>query len=579
MGFSRAMPLNGGVEDSVPDTAAKILRGCEYMYQVLYRKWRPKTFDDVTGQPQVTVTLRNELQSGRINHAYLFTGSRGTGKTSCAKIMAKALNCLHPKEGNPCGECELCRGIEDGSVMDIAEIDAASNNSVDNVRSIIEEAAFNPAKAKYRVYIIDEVHMLSVGAFNALLKTLEEPPAHVVFILATTEVHKIPATILSRCQRFDFHRITPENIAKRLLFVAEKEGLALEENAALLIASVSDGAMRDALSLLDRCASADKQITVAVVQNTAGLTGHDYLFEITDCIIRKDTGKILSVVEKLYHESKDMGRLCDELTEHFRNLMIIKTINQTDSMRTFSENEKVKMKEQSDSLTLENIMYAADVLQSGYEKISRGMNKRTEMELSLIKLTSPELNTSVNALLNRISALERTVKRGIFVSDRNIPSGSVADKAENERTDNVLSENEQKINPSAEIKKTSPKATGKTADYHEIVRNAVPFQEWTEVLNVLKDHSITMATAFKNTKAYISGDYLLIDSDNELTFKRLKQSEERERMRKAVLEVTGRVYRLGPYQKNGEESSVKKDTMTEFLNKARNAGIDVQEEE
>ncbi len=542
------------------------------MYQVLYRKWRPKIFDDVAGQPQVTITLKNELQSGRINHAYLFTGSRGTGKTSCAKIMAKALNCLNPKEGNPCGECELCRGIDDGSVMDIAEIDAASNNSVDNVRNIIEEASFNPAKAKYRVYIIDEVHMLSVGAFNALLKTLEEPPTHVVFILATTEVHKIPATILSRCQRFDFHRITPEAIAQRLLFVAEQEGLTLEDNAALLIASVSDGAMRDALSLLDRCASTDKNITVNVVQNTAGLTGHDYLFSITDCIIRKDTGAILAIIEQLYNESKDMGRLCYELIEHFRNLMMIKTLNKTTTLLTFSDEEKTKMKTQTDMLTLENILYATDILQSGYDKISRGMNKRIEMELSLIKLTAPELDISVSALLDRISTLERAVKRGISV---NISQVSETDN------DNTNSEN---FSPSIENKpqenqRNIPRPMGKTMDYDDIVKNAVLMKDWSEVLKVLKSHSITMATAFKNTKAYISGDYILIDSDNELTFKRLKQPEERERMRKAVLEVTGRVYRLGPYKKSGEQSVQPKDAMTELLDTARNSGVKVQEEE
>ncbi len=542
------------------------------MYQVLYRKWRPKIFDDVAGQPQVTVTLKNELQSGRINHAYLFTGSRGTGKTSCAKIMAKALNCLSPKEGNPCGECELCRGIDDGSVMDIAEIDAASNNSVENVRSIIEEASFNPAKAKYRVYIIDEVHMLSVGAFNALLKTLEEPPAHVVFILATTEVHKIPATILSRCQRFDFHRITPEAIAQRLRFVAEQEGLTLEENAALLIASVSDGAMRDALSLLDRCAGTDKNITVSVVQNTAGLTGHDYLFSITDGIIRKDTGSILAIIEQLYHESKDMGRLCYELIEHFRNLMMIKTLNKTTTLLTFSDEEKTKMKKQADTLTLENILYATDILQSGYDKISRGMNKRTEMELSLIKLTAPELEVSVSALLDRISVLERAVKRGISVNVSQVSE-----------TDNDNINPESPSLPSAENQpqenqRNIPRPMGTTMDYDEIVKNAVLMKDWSEVLKVLKTHSITMATAFKNTKAYISGDYILIDSDNELTFKRLKQPEERERMRKAVLEVTGRVYRLGPYKKSGKQSTQQKDAMTELLNTARNSGIKVQEE-
>ena len=290
------------------------------MYQVLYRKWRPKVFEDVAGQPQVTVTLKNELQSNRINHAYLFTGSRGTGKTTCAKILAKAVNCLNLQNGDPCGECEICRGIDEGTVMDISEIDAASNNGVDNIRTIIEESSFTPTKAKYRVYIIDEVHMLSPGAFNALLKTLEEPPSHVVFILATTEVHKLPATILSRCQRFDFHRIASQSIADRLKFVAQQENVQLDDDAALLIASVSDGALRDALSLLDRCIGVSGQITEKVVHNTAGLAGRGYLFDITDSIIDKSVKNALELVEKLHNESKDMGRLCEELILYLINL-------------------------------------------------------------------------------------------------------------------------------------------------------------------------------------------------------------------------------------------------------------------
>ena len=223
------------------------------MYQVLYRKWRPKVFADVSGQPQVTITLKNELKSARINHAYLFTGTRGTGKTTCAKILAKAVNCLNPQDGDPCGECEICKGIDEGFVMDIAEIDAASNNGVDNIRTIIEEAAFTPTKAKYRVYIIDEVHMLSTGAFNALLKTLEEPPKHVIFILATTEPQKLPVTILSRCQRFDFKRISIDDIIKRLKIICSESNIEIEDGALKIIAKMSDGAMRDAISILERC--------------------------------------------------------------------------------------------------------------------------------------------------------------------------------------------------------------------------------------------------------------------------------------------------------------------------------------
>lgn len=561
------------------------------MYQVLYRKWRPRVFEDVAGQPQVTVTLKNELKSGRINHAYLFTGSRGTGKTTCAKIMAKAVNCLNPKDGDPCGECEICKGIDDGSVLDIAEIDAASNNGVDNIRTIIEEAAFTPTKAKYRVYIIDEVHMLSAGAFNALLKTLEEPPSHVVFILATTEVHKLPATILSRCQRFDFHRIPSQNIADRLKFVAQQENVNLDDDAALLIASVSDGALRDALSLLDRCIGVSNDITAQVVHETAGLAGHGHLFELTDFIINKDTTSALKLLESLYNESKDMGRLCEELIDHFRNLMLLKTMDNPESLLILSSQEKERAKQQSDNLSLEDIIYIMDILQAGFDRMFRGGNKRTEMELSLIKLTSPQLDTSVEALTARVAKLERIIKRGVPVQ-QSVQSNK-SSKAEKTDTPMEYTSAPQIISDNVDIdippetisaknvsensQYSRPVVKQTTADYDTIIKNAVPMEDWQEVLNILKTYSITIATSFKNTKAYISGDYILIDSNNQLAFKLLKQPSQRERMRKAVREVTGKVYKLGPYKKQ-EPQEQQSDPMAEFLQKAKQAGVPVEEE-
>ena len=273
------------------------------MYQVLYRKYRPSTFEDVVGQPQVTVTLKNELKSGRVNHAYLFTGSRGTGKTTCAKILSKAVNCLNLTDSNPCGECENCKGIDSGEILDVVEMDAASNRKIDDIRSIIDEVAFTPARAKYRVYIIDEVHMLTTEAFNALLKTLEEPPKHVIFILATTEVHKLPATITSRCQRFDFHRIAPKDIAYRLSVIAKAENITLTDEAALLISVIADGAVRDAISLLDRCIGiANGEVTADIVRDAAGLASKSYLFELCTCTINKNPAKALSIIDKLYGE-------------------------------------------------------------------------------------------------------------------------------------------------------------------------------------------------------------------------------------------------------------------------------------
>lgn len=547
------------------------------MYQVLYRKWRPKVFEDVSGQPQVTTTLKNELTSGRINHAYLFTGSRGTGKTTCAKILAKAVNCLNPQNGDPCGECEICRGIDDGTVLDISEIYAASNNGVDNIRAIIEEAAFAPSKAKYRVYIIDEVHMLSPGAFNALLKTLEEPPSNVVFILATTEVHKLPATILSRCQRFDFHRIAARDIADRLEYVAQQENIQLEDEAALLIASVADGALRDALSLLDRCMGVSDNITSEVVQKTAGLAGRGHLFDITRSIIDKNVKQALEITQQLYNESKDMGRLCQELLDHFRNLMLIKTMKSPESLIMLSAQEREQAKQQAQEFSLEGIVYVMDVLQKSYDRMFKGGNKRAEMELALIKLTSVQLDTSTEALMARIAKLERMVKNGVTVSPEHKAQSATAEVKE------AAAPVVPKINREQLTVQTTPQAQAVASqaktdyDYDTIVKNAVPMEDWQEVLEVLRKYSITIATSFKNTRAYISGDYILIDSQNELAFKLLKQQSQRERMREAVKEVTGRVYKLGPYKKL-EQQDKQENPLDQFIKQAKESGVPVEEE-
>lgn len=547
------------------------------MYQVLYRKWRPKVFEDVSGQPQVTTTLKNELISGRINHAYLFTGSRGTGKTTCAKILAKAVNCLNPQNGDPCGECEICRGIDDGTVLDISEIDAASNNGVDNIRAIIEEAAFAPSKAKYRVYIIDEVHMLSPGAFNALLKTLEEPPSNVVFILATTEVHKLPATILSRCQRFDFHRIAARDIADRLEYVAQQENIQLEDEAALLIASVADGALRDALTLLDRCMGVSDNITFEVVQKTAGLAGRGHLFDITRSIIDKNVKQALEITQQLYNESKDMGRLCQELLDHFRNLMLIKTMKSPESLIMLSAQEREQAKQQAQEFSLEGIVYVMDVLQKSYDRMFKGGNKRAEMELALIKLTSVQLDTSTEALMARIAKLERMVKNGVTVSPEHKAQSATAEVKE------AAAPVVPKINREQLTVQTTPQAQAVASqaktdyDYDTIVKNAVPMEDWQEVLEVLRKYSITIATSFKNTRAYISGDYILIDSQNELAFKLLKQQSQRERMREAVKEVTGRVYKLGPYKKLDQQDK-QENPLDQFIKQAKESGVPVEEE-
>ncbi len=572
------------------------------MYQVLYRKWRPKTFKDVSGQPQVTRTLQNEIKAGRINHAYLFTGSRGTGKTTCAKIFAKAVNCLNPIDGNPCGECENCKTIENGNMHDVVEMDAASNRGIDDIRDIIDKARFTPAKAKYRVYIVDEVHMLTEQAFNALLKTLEEPPEHVIFILATTEVHKLPATIISRCQRFDFNRIASDVISDRLKFVAEKENVTITEDAALLIAAVADGALRDALSLLDRCIALDSNITADTVRKASGLAKRDYLFDLANCCINKNTSKSLEIVDSLYNEAKDMARLCNELIDHFRNLMIIKSVKNPKEFLVMSEDEFENAQTQTDYLTLEEIVYIIDILEQSYQRMGKGSSNRTELETALVKLSAPELDFSMEALLARISVLENAVKKGIKVTsteenklvkseekaeDKNAVEKEnlqnnfeeSAKKADTSEIENILNPKSVQNNSISDEKVSSiQNSVKKQIDYEEIYNNATPFLQWPEVVEHLKKYSRTIATSFKNTNAYESGNYLLIDAESTMPFELLKVSTQREKIREAILEITGKKFNLGPYKKPEKKQEEVKDPLDTFTEKLKNSGIEITEE-
>ena len=362
-------------------------------YQALYRKWRPQVFADVVGQEHVTRTLMNEVRTGRHSHAYLFTGSRGTGKTTCAKIFAKAVNCEHPVNGDPCNCCETCKGIDAGSILDVVEIDAASNNGVDNIREIRDEANFTPVGGKYRVYIIDEVHMLSTGAFNALLKTLEEPPEHVKFVLATTEVHKLPATILSRCQRFDFHRISPEDIAARLTYVAKEENLQLTPGAANLIARLADGALRDALSILDQCIGQSTNIDEATVNAVVGLAGRDYLFQLADSILHRNSAMALAQIDDLYNRSCDMERLCNELINHFRNLMVCKAVKNPKDLIVCSAVELAAYQSVAKKTSMSDILNTLNALGDALVLIRKGLNRRVEMEMALIRLCTDGIYT------------------------------------------------------------------------------------------------------------------------------------------------------------------------------------------
>lgn len=570
------------------------------MYQVLYRKWRPQTFDDVSGQEHITTTLQNEVSSGRLNHAYLFTGSRGTGKTTCAKILAKAANCLNPQNGNPCGECEICKGIDNGSVLDVVEMDAASNRGIADVRSIIDEVQFKPAnpECKYRVYIVDEVHMLTSEAFNALLKTLEEPPEHVIFILATTEVHKLPQTILSRCQRFDFHRIPTRVIADRLLYVAQQEDVVLADSAAVLIASVADGALRDALSLLDRCIAMSTNIDDEVVRNAAGLARKTYLYDLAAAVINKNTEKSLDIIDRLYAESKDMSRLCEELLSHFRALMLIKSVRNPRDILVMSDEEFEEAQTQADYLSLADIVYYMDVLSRSYQRMGHGTGDRTEFEMAMVKLSSAELDGTTEAITARLTALEKAVKRGIKVSTEPIATPvrqaeqsdettTVAKqpvKEESVQVDDIEEPKQETVqeHKPAPVTKPAPKVTNQpavnnSANLEEIYRNAKPFPEWVDVVGNLKDISRAIAAAFAGSSAYVSGNYLLIDTSNEMAFELLRQGKRREEVKKIILETTGRAYSLGPYKRVSKEEK-KEDSLEVFKKSLEGTGVEIIEE-
>ena len=383
------------------------------MYQALYRKWRPKTFSDVVGQEHVTETLQRQVAEGRLSHAYLFTGTRGTGKTTCAKILAKAVNCEHPENGNPCNKCSSCLGIESGGFLDVMELDAASNNGVDHVRALRDEAIYSPAQVKKRVYIIDEVHMLSIAAFNALLKILEEPPEHLMFILATTELHKVPATILSRCQRFAFRRILPREIVGRLNYIAEQEGIDLRPDGAELLAHIADGALRDALSLLDQCAAAGGTIDSAAVLDALGLAGNLQTAQLMDCVLRRDTKAALLLLHRLYGSGKDVGAVLGELSALARDLLISKTA---------PEGGVALLTGGYDGQTMDSLLRQADsarliaictTLQRAAADMNVSVNRRTDAELCLLKLCDETLSGDLSAINARLARLEQQMTAGV----------------------------------------------------------------------------------------------------------------------------------------------------------------------
>lgn len=554
------------------------------MYQALYRKYRPKNFFDVYGQDHVISTLKNEIKENRVSHAYLFTGSRGTGKTTCSKILAKAVNCLNPVDGEPCNECELCKGLDSGAIYDVVEIDAASNNGVDNIRDLREEANYTPSRGKYRVYIIDEVHMLSAGAFNALLKTLEEPPAHVIFILATTEVHKLPATILSRCQRFDFKRIQPETMAVRLKQVAELENMTIDDDAAVLVARIADGALRDGLSILDQCAGRSSHVDSALVSEVAGLAGREVLHRFTACIADSDSSQAIDVLAGLYQNSYDMERLCVEMINHFRNYLMVKTVKKSRELIICTDDEYNSIVSGADKFTLENIIFGLDLFQDTLTRIKAGSNSRIEMEMAFIKLCEPKLEESNAALLDRIAKLERAVRNGVASKvsaevpapvreEKPVAQEAVMpafEKQEPKKEQAPVAENTVPPIMPPEPEPPAQPVQPKTEEQEPVASNhSVDFDQWEELMDILHKTDIALFGVLNGASANIVGEHFVIDSPNPTIKEFIKIPTHSKAIKQAVFELTGRNLRLAIAKKKAEVKQ-KRDLLEDLISQAQN---------
>ena len=562
------------------------------MYHALYRKWRPQKFADVVGQEPIVTALQNQIASGRIGHAYLFTGTRGTGKTTCAKIFAKAINCLDHSSPDPCGECEVCRGIDEGTVLDISEIDAASNNSVDDIRDLRDETAFLPTVCQYKVYIIDEVHMLSTSAFNALLKTMEEPPPHVIFILATTEVQKVPATILSRCQRYDFARITADKIAGRLLYVASQESFTLTEGAAALIGRLADGAMRDALSILDTCAGVSTQVDEALVRRMAGVTDRAYLFEISDAIAKGDAVAALQKVAELRQQSVDMRRLCTELAGHYRNLMLSSLPQGTALLTGISPEEEAAYSARA-STPQADAVRGIEAFGEALEKMGRGADQRIELELAIFSLTQPAAQPAVQVVQQAAPAAPgqpapfasgpapfaaQPVQPAVPspAAPAVPPAGQPVQPPVAQPEEEAAPWQAAPANPQAFAPEPSPPPAAPAAPaVPPADRTLRPFAPWPQVLEALSGRDPAMSSFLRGSGAFYDGRRVLIDC-NETFRDYMRQNKETNRLLKQViLEVSGIRCGIGPYEKPQAAAASGAPPVEDTLKAMQSLGVDV----
>ena len=530
------------------------------MYRALYRKWRPARFEDVVGQQAIVAALKNQVAAGRVGHAYLFTGVRGTGKTTCAKIFARAVNCLQPQNGDPCGVCPVCRGIEEGSVLDVVEMDAASNNGVDDIRDLRDETAYTPSVCKYKVYIIDEVHMLSTAAFNALLKTLEEPPAHVIFILATTEIQKVPATIRSRCQRYDFTRIPPDAIAARLARVAEAEGLALTGGAADLIARLADGALRDALSILDTCAGVTADIDEAAVRRMAGVTDRGYLFRISDALAAGDAAAALAELAALRQQSVDVKRLAEELIAHYRSLMLAALPGGQELLTGVPPDEEARYLEQGPALGRRAAVEAIRTLGKALEHMARGADQRIELELALCALAAPQpAAAQAQPVFEQARPAQPAPERAPDLvqeqPQRAQPAAAQAPVFEQAPPPDEgslppwpLDPEPAQPAPARPVPIFEQQAPPAAEPPQPPAQGAAPCDYWPEVVARIQGCDPMLYGYLKNSRAYFDGVRVLIDGGKTFRdFIRANKNSQR-LIKKLIAEVTGKAAPIGPYE-------------------------------
>ena len=469
------------------------------MYQALYRKYRPTVFSDVCGQEHITSVLKNQLINQKVSHAYLFCGSRGTGKTTCAKILAKAVNCENPQNGEPCNECPTCRGINEDRILDVVEMDAASNNGVDNIRRLCDEVQYLPSEAKKRVYIIDEVHMLSTSAFNALLKTIEEPPEHVLFILATTEVNDIPATILSRCQRFDFKRLSPQVIVERLMAVAGREGISLERDGAQLIAKLSDGAMRDALSLLEACQGHQGELNAETLPEILGVGSRESVLSLCRAVAEKNPTRVLHLIGEIYSKMSDFKEIIGEVLAVYRDLMVFKCVPGAAEFVNAYAGEMQEIESIASLLTPEEVLYQAEELESFYTRYDRiASEKKASCELLFLRLCNPSLSESVSALAARLSSLERRIKKGAAVSP--VPDCVPSEETVPERKTAPVQKK-----PETPSEATEKKSSGYayTLQLKNLLQNEPFLKPWVSQLRFEQDQNTLLVYASPFTKGMI----------------------------------------------------------------------------